>query len=153
MDPSIIVTIGWMGFTGYIASIFGCFLAGFYLDRFKTYKFMALLLNVTALLLWLIITVAIQQGCHINSILILFGMYSFFGIPYFACGIEQAAEMTSPVPEETSSTFILLLGNFCGFIVMYSLGQIIESGYQSAVLYVVLALRLLSTVFVGVAKV
>ncbi|XP_066912881.1 heme transporter FLVCR2-like [Clytia hemisphaerica] len=144
--------IGWMGFTCDIAAIISCLAIGFFLDRYSHHKAVAIFLNAGSMLLWLLFALILTQTKNFNLLFFVYVVYGTVGIPYFASGVEQAAEMTSPVPEGTSSTVILLLGNIYGFVMIFTFGAMIEDGYPLTTLYLILGLYVLSTAFVTFSK-
>ena len=141
--------IGWMGFTCNIAAIISCLIIGFYLDHYVHHKAIALCLNGGSALLWLAFSFVLVMTKNFNLLFVIYAIYGTVGIPYFASGVEQAAEMTWPVPESTSSAVILLLGNLYGFAFIFVFGALIEDGYPMATLYLILGLYVLSTTLVG----
>lgn len=144
--------IGWMGFTCDLAAIFSCLVIGFYLDRYAQHKAVAVFLNCGSMLLWLLFVILLTHTNNFQLLFLSYVLYGTVGIPYFASGLEQAAEMTSPVPEGTSSTVVLLLGNIYGFIMIFTFGVMIEEDYPLTTVYVILALYVISTAFVSFAK-
>ena len=151
-DSTVQVTIGWMGFTCDITAILSCFFIGLYLDRYAHHQGVAIFLNLGSFIFWLIFTLVLTKANNIQALFVIYAIYGIFGIPYFASGIEQAAEMTSPVPEGTSSAVILLLGNFYGFVLIFMLGALLEDGFPMTTLYIILGLYLITTIFVCIAK-
>ena len=145
--------IGWMGFTCDIAAIVSCLVIGFYLDRYARHKAVAVFLNAGSALLWLGFSLVLTRSKNFDILFAVYVVYGTMGIPYFASGVEQAAEMTSPVPESTSSAVILLLGNLYGFIFIFVFGALIEYGYPLTTLYLILGLYVTSTALVGFSKV
>ena len=152
IEPKIQHLIGWMGFTCDVAAIVSCLMIGFYLDRYAHHKVVAVFLNGGAMLFWLIFTLILTQTKNFQLLFTVYVLYGLVGIPYFASGVEQAAEMTSPVPEGTSSTVILLLGNLYGFIFIFMFGALVEEGYPLTTVYTILAFYVISTALVAFAK-
>ena len=138
--------LGWMGFCCDMAAILACLLIGIMLDIYHTFRLIAVLLNFFSMLVWLAFVLVLTNTTDFTSMFILYVAVGIFGVPYFASGIEQAAEMTYPVSEETSSTIILILGNLYGFIFVVTLGLEAEikhvriAGYTMVVLYLISAL-------------
>ena len=144
--------IGWMGFTGNIAAIVSCLVFGFYLDRYAHHKSVAVFLNTGSTLLWLAFCLVLTRSKSFDLLFFVFVLYGTMGIPYFASGVEHAAEMTSPVPESTSSAVILFLGNLYGFVFIFVFGSLIEAGYPLTTLYLILGLYVISTALVTFSK-
>ena len=61
---------------------------------------------------------------------------SVFALPYTSMGIEQAAEITYPVREETSTMIMNLVGYAFGFFNILVLGAVIEAGYLKTASFV-----------------
>ena len=148
-DTYIQHQIGWMGFTCNISAIISCLIIGFFLDRYAHHKAVAVFLNGGSALLWLAFSLVLSRTKNFDLLFVIYAIYGTVGIPYFASGVEQAAEMTSPVPESTSSAVILLLGNLYGFAFIFVFGALIEDGYPMTTLYLILGLYVLSTTLVG----
>ena len=92
---------------------------------------------------------------HTKRFELLYALYvglGVCGVPYFSAGLEQCCEMTFPVSEEVSSTFILILGNGYGFIFIIGLGFLQQSGYVALVGYIMVGLYAVSTLLTLVAK-
>lgn len=83
---------------------------------------------------------------------VLYLILGVVGVPWFAAGLEQSAEMTYPVSEETSSTVILILGNAYGFVFIFTLGYAAELGYLRVVGYCMVGLYFVSSVLAAFAK-
>ena len=73
-------------------------------------------------------------------------------VPFFSSGIEQAAEMTYPVSEVTSSSVMLLLGNAYAFVFIVVFGLLAQNHYIGAVGYIMVALYALAALLASVAK-
>ena len=144
--------IGWMGFTCEIAAIVSCLVIGFYLDWYAGYKTVSVILNAGSAIFWLLFSTVLTTSKNFDLLFVIFVLYGTMGIPYFASGIEHAAEMTFPVPENTSSAVILLLGNLYGFIFMYVFGALIEYGYPWTTLHLILGLYVISTALAYFSK-
>lgn len=151
-DANIQHFIGWMGFACDIAAIFSIFLIGLYLDRYPRHQGVAMFLNGGSFWMWLIFIIILTETRNFTAMFVVYTIYGIVGIPYFASGVEQAAEMTSPVPEGTSSTMIMLLGNIYGFAFIFSIGVLIEDGFERTAVYIILGLYLVSFILVCIAK-
>ena len=144
--------IGWMGFSCNIAAVVSCYVIGVFLDRTSRYKGVAVFLNGCSALTWLAFTMVLTQTTSFRGVFAAYVIFGTVGIPYFASGVEQAAEMTWPVPEGTSSTVILLLGNLYGFVLILGLGSLAEKGYNIEVVFVIFGLYALSTFLLCLTK-
>jgi hypothetical protein len=49
-----------------------------------------------------------------------FSVLGFFALPFLPIALESAAECTFPVPEETSSGMLMMLGNVLGIPVIFA---------------------------------
>lgn len=144
--------IGWMGFSCNIAAAVSCYVIGIFLDRTSRYKGVAVFLNACSVLAWCAFTMVLTQTSSFKGVFAAYVVFGTVGIPYFASGVEQAAEMTFPVPEGTSSTVILQLGNMYGFGLIFGLGSLAQKGYHIEVVFIILGLYALSTFLLCLAK-
>jgi len=144
--------IGWMGFTCNIFAVVSCYFIGIFLDRTSRYKAVAIFLNGSSLLLWLAFIMILTRTKSFEALFAIYAVYGAVSIPYFASGIEQAAEMTYPVSEGTSSMVILYLGNLYGFGLTLGLGHLLQQQYHMVTLYLILALYGLATLFLCISK-
>lgn len=144
--------IGWMGFSCNIAAAVSCYVIGVFLDRTSRYKAVAVFLNACSVLAWCAFAVILTQTSSFKGVFAAYVVFGTVGIPYFASGVEQAAEMTYPVPEGTSSTVILQLGNIYGFGLILGLGSLAQKGYHFEVVFVILGLYAFSTFLLCLAK-
>ena len=120
--------IGWMGFGCDAVAIISMFVFGLILDKFQCFRTVAICLNLFSLFLMLAFLTILTQMRNFTLLFVDYVLLGAFGIPFFATGIEQAAEMTYPVPEGTSSAVILIMGNLYGFVMVLFLGALIEKG-------------------------
>ena len=139
--------IGWMGFTAYMTSILSMFLIGLWLDKFKIHQKVSILLNACSTIVWLIFILVLTQTSSFVAVFIVYGILGAVAIPYFSSGIEQAAEMTYPVPEIISSTVILIIANFYGFLLILVLGYLVDTGHVRVVGYIMFFFYILATFF------
>lgn len=144
--------IGWMGFWNNMVAIVSFIFIGLLLDRYHKYQLTAIILNLTSLIVWLVWVVVLTNTKSFTAIYIIYVLIGLFFVPYFAVGIEQAAEMTYPVSEETSSSVILVLGNVYAFIFIVALGVLAETGYVNLVGYLMAGMYFISTILSMVAK-
>ena len=140
------IYIGWMGFVCTIAGIFGCLVVGIVLDKCKKHQCIAIFLNFSSTIMWMAFTLILTKTDSFLGAFIMFSVFGAFGYPYYASGLEQAAEMTYPVPEEISSALILILGSLYGLIFNLVLGYLISVGCSEIALYSMAGLYLLATV-------
>ena len=145
-------TVGWMGFSCDSLAIFSCLFIGLWLDRYHRHKAMAVLLNTCSLITWLAFILILTRAPNIVGLFVMYSVLGVVGVPYFSCGIEQAAEMTYPVPEGTSSAVILILGNLYGFIFILVLGELNQAGHIQLSGFIIAGLYLLSTALSCISK-
>lgn len=144
--------IGWMGFWNNMVAIVSFIFLGILLDRYHKYQLTAFILNVTSLITWLAWVVVLTNASSFTAVYMIYVFLGLFFVPYFACGIEQAAEMTYPVSEETSSSAMLVLGNIYAFIFIVALGVLAQNGYVQLVGYLIVLMYFVSTVLSCLAK-
>ena len=144
--------IGWMGFTCNISAVVSCYIIGIILARTSKYKAVAIFLNASSMLLWLAFIMILTRTKSFEALFAIYAVYGAVGIPYFASGVEQAVEMTYPVPEGTSSTVILFLGNLYGFGLILGFGYLLQQQYHMVTGYLILALYGLATLLLCIAK-
>ena len=104
------------------------------------------------MVLWLVFVLVLR---YTNSFTALYVIYLALGVvfvPFFATGIETAAEMTFPVSEETSSTVMLVFGNLYAFAMIYGFGMLAAEGFIATTGFAMVGLYFLSTLFAGLAK-
>lgn len=144
--------LGWMGFWSDMAAIISCLIIGILLDSFYVHQLVAIFLNGTSLVVWLAFFLALTITDSFTALYVLFVLLGVFGIPYFASGIDQCAEMTYPVSEGTSSAVILIIGNLYGFVFIFVLGAAVEIGYVQVAGYTMVVLYFISTILALFAK-
>lgn len=146
------IKIGWMGFWNNIVAMFSFVFIGLLLDRFHKYQLTAVLLNLTSMILWLVFVVVLTNTKQFDLLYVIYVLLGLCFVPYFAVGIEQAAEMTYPVSEEISSSVILVLGNVYAFILIIALGVLAQSGYVLVVGYLMVGMYAVATLLASLAK-
>ncbi|XP_057306996.1 feline leukemia virus subgroup C receptor-related protein 2-like [Hydractinia symbiolongicarpus] len=144
--------IGWMGFTGYVVSICSCVLVGLWLDKFHAHQLVAMFLNGLSAVTWLLFVFLLTQTKNFISLFIYFSVVASVAVPNFATGIEQAAEMTYPVPVIISSSVILVLSNLYAFILLLCFGLLAEAGFIQIVCYTMFGFYLVSTLLSCLAR-
>eukprot|EP00111_Clytia_hemisphaerica_P018777 TCONS_00055529-protein len=151
-SPAIQHFIGWTGAMGDIAACASMLVGGFVQDRYSKHRELAIVLNAGSFIFWLVFALVLTLSNNLYILFLSYAIFAVFSIPYFGSGIEHIAEMTSPVPEGTSSSIVLILSNIYGFITIYAFGKLIESGFPLTTICLILLLYLLSTIFVTFAK-
>ena len=146
------VDIGWIGFTFTFTGIVGILLCSFITDQWKCYKLISILLLLGTLCCWIMLVIFKKEMLSFGVLMIFFGFFGLFSVAMVPNGIEQGVEMTYPVPEGTSSAFIVITGNFYGFILVLFLGAWIDNGKVMLSCYIGLGAYLASFIFVCISK-
>ena len=144
--------IGWMGFSADFFGILGVIIGGYIADKYKCYRFLSMAMVFGALIAWVAFTFTLMHTNSSLGMFVAFCVVGFLGIPYFATGIEQAVEMTYPIPEGTSSAIILLVGNLYGFVFILFLGAWVDKGKLVIVCYITIGIYCLSFFFICVTR-
>ena len=146
-------SIGWMGFWNNMVAVVAFVTIGRLLDRYHRYRLTAVLLNLGSMFLWLVFVVVLTTSA--SSFTTLYVIYVLLGVvfvPFFSSGIEQAAEMTYPVSEVTSSSVMLLLGNAYAFVFIVVFGLLTQDRYVNVVGYIMVALYCLAALLASMTK-
>ena len=144
--------IGWMGcFYNIAACITSVFLA-IWLDRYKKFQIGAILLTLGSVVMWTTFVIVLNYVHSFVAVFILFVLFGFVGVSYFATGVEQVAEMTYPVPEEISSGFLLTLANLYATIFIFTFAPVVQRGYPKTVEFVIAGIYLCSFVLSCLGK-
>lgn len=146
------VDIGWIGFTFTFTGIVGILLCSIITDQWKCYKLISILLLLGTLCCWIMLVIFKKEMLSFGVLMIFFGFFGLFSVAMVPNGIEQGVEMTYPVPEGTSSAFIVITGNFYGFILVLFLGAWIDNGKVMLSCYIGLGAYLASFIFVCISK-
>ena len=146
------VDIGWIGFTFTFTGIVGILLCSFITDQWKCYKLISILLLLGTLCCWIMLVIFKKEMLSFGVLMIFFGFFGLFSVAMVPNGIEQGVEMTYPVPEGTSSAFIVITGNLYGFILVLFLGAWIDNGKIMLSCYIGLGAYLASFIFVCISK-
>ena len=146
------VDIGWIGFTFTFTGIVGILLCSIITDQWKCYKLISILLLLGTLCCWIMLVIFKKEMLSFGVLMIFFGFFGLFSVAMVPNGIEQGVEMTYPVPEGTSSAFIVITGNLYGFILVLLLGAWIDNGKIMLSCYIGLGAYLASFIFVCISK-
>ncbi|XP_065647376.1 uncharacterized MFS-type transporter C09D4.1 isoform X2 [Hydra vulgaris] len=144
--------VGWMGMFSFICGIIGCLVFGIILDRIKKFRALSIVTNFTSMITWLGFILILKKTDSFFGPFVMFLIYGFFAYPYANIGLEQSAEMTFPVPEEFSSTFILFIGNLYALTFSLIFGVFNQFGLIEIVPYIITGFYLLSTLLTCVVK-
>ena len=144
--------IGWMGFFYNIAACITSILLAIWLDRYKKFQVGAILLTIGSLVIWTTFVIVLNYIRSFVPVFILFVLYGFVGVSYFAIGVEQVAEMTYPVPEEISSGFLLTLANLYATIFIFTFAPVVQRGYPKTIEFVIAGIYLCSFILSCLGK-
>merc|ERR1711973_748062 len=123
-----------MGFWNNMVAVVAFITIGRLLDRFHQFRLTAVLLNFTSMLLWLVFVIVLTSSkSSFTSLYVLYVLLGVAFVPFFSSGIEQAAEMTYPVSEVTSSSVMLSLGNVYAFVFIVVFGLLTQNHYIEVV--------------------
>ena len=144
--------IGWMGFFYNIAACITSVLLAIWLDRYKKFQVGAILLTIGSLVIWTTFVIVLNYIHSFVPVFILFVLYGFVGVSYFATGVEQVVEMTYPVPEEISSGFLLTLANLYATIFIFTFAPVVQRGYPETIEFVIAGIYLCSFILSCLGK-
>lgn len=139
--------IGWMGFTLNMIAILGCFVFGLLLDRYHCYQKVAVFLNASSGVVWLIFILVSRNTNNFSLLYLLITLLGIVNVPFFSTGLEQAAEMTYPVSEGISSAVLLTLANVYACLLILVSGILIEKGHLGIVQFGILSVYICSTLY------
>ena len=146
------VDIGWIGSLFTFTGIVGILLCSFITDQWKCYKLVSILLLLGTLCCWIMLVIFRKEMVSFGVWMVFFGIFGLFSIAMVPNGIEQGIEITYPVPEGTSSAFIVITGNLYGFILVLFLGAWINNGKIMLSCCISLLAYLASFLFVCITK-
>ena len=110
--------VGWIGFVGSVIGIPGMLLAGFWLDRTKTFKKSFIACSGLIFITCLAFTIAVKFTAPIGVIFVIVCLFGFLTAALTTMGFLLGAELTYPVPEITSSGVLLTCGQMFGVLVL-----------------------------------
>ncbi|XP_028410022.1 uncharacterized MFS-type transporter C09D4.1-like [Dendronephthya gigantea] len=110
--------VGWVGFIGSVIGIPGMLLAGFWLDRTKTYKKSFVACSGFIFITSLAFTLAVKYNAPIEVIFLIVALFGFLTAALTTMGFLLGAELTYPVPEISSSGVLLTCGQMFGVLVL-----------------------------------
>ena len=134
--------IGWMGFILLNGGFLVTLIMGKILDQYKCYHFLSSLITFLIFAAWALFT---NIFIFVKSLTYLVASVFFLGLlftPFLALGFEQAAEMTYPISEGTSSSFLVISSNVYSFIFLLVFGNLIDSGHTNLVSWICLGFLL-----------
>ncbi|XP_066920235.1 uncharacterized MFS-type transporter C09D4.1-like [Clytia hemisphaerica] len=144
--------IGWLGFTFLMISYASSSIFAIWIDKFSSYRTISILLNICSFWVWLLFTVFFLETNDFTILFFLFTILGFVGLPYSYLGLEHAVEVTYPIPESTSSVFILMVSNLYTFIFVLAFGEMINSRYLYLTCYSFLFLYGVSSTLAIITK-
>ncbi|XP_038667187.1 feline leukemia virus subgroup C receptor-related protein 1 isoform X2 [Scyliorhinus canicula] len=135
---------GRIGLTLVVSGMVGSIIAGFWVDRTKTYKQTTLAVYIIAFIGMLVFTFTLNLG-YLQVIFVTAGSLGFFMTGYLPLGFEFGVEITYPEPEGTSSGLLNASAQLFGIVFTLAQGKL-KSNYGT------LAgnLFLCSWIFVGI---
>ena len=104
------------------------------------------------MIVWLAFIITLKKTDSFFVVVAMFSIFGFVAYPHITIGLEQSAKMTCPVPEESSSAFILVLVHIYGLIFGLAFGYFIRSGLVETVSYIIAGLYLLATLLTWASK-
>lgn len=138
--------IGWMGFWNNIVGIAASLFIGILMDKSRSYRAAALLLNSFSLIIWISLIVVITSTKSFVAVCTLYVIFAIVYLPFNATSVQQAAEMMKGVPEEMSNNMLFWSSNLCGFVFTFVFGEVIQAGYVRVAGYCMAGLYLVSSV-------
>ncbi|XP_066912876.1 heme transporter FLVCR2-like [Clytia hemisphaerica] len=121
--------IGWIGFTGNTATIIGVIVFASIVDKYKCYKKMMFFLFFMQILSWIAFSSVILYWKVKLLLFLTYAALCIFSIPFMAIGMSYSAELTYPISEGLSSGVSLMFGNGFGFLVIITMGRLIDANY------------------------
>lgn len=154
MSASIInkTDLGWVGFSGNMASIVGILLFSAIVDKNKCYQKFSLFLTFGTVVAWTFFSLVLLHWKVYYWVYVSFNLLCFVGVPFIVIGLEYAAELTYPVPEDLAAAIIYIVGNMYALIYVTALGYLIDTGKLEHVCYIVLGLYALSFILMCFVK-
>ena len=105
------------------------------------------------MLIWLVFVVVLTSSkSSFTSLYVIYVLLGVAFVPFFSSGIEQAAEMTYPVSEVTSSSVMLTLGNVYAFVFIVVFGLLTQNHYIEVVGYLMVGLYCVAGLLACVTK-
>ena len=144
--------IGWMGFSYSIVPVLTTILFGFLVNKYHTFRSVASGTMLACLALTIAFFVVLLKTHAFIVLFIVYTLLGAFGVPFLATGMEQAAELTYPVPEGTSGAVIMMVGNIYTFVMVLALGFVIEKGNMLLLGGISVGFYLLATILAACVK-
>lgn len=138
-------SVDWIGFALTLVSYLSTLIIGVWIDRFRSYRSSAIMLNIASLATWLLFTLLFFET---ETLFLLYAVFIGLGLvslPYIYLGTEHAVELSHPVDELVSSAFILSLGNLYTFVFLLPISILTEKGYYKTLCLIILGLYVLSS--------
>lgn len=149
---SYISYIGWMGFGSILTGMISFIVIGKSLDKWHNYRSTSIFLTISGFIGWLIFFTTLLYIKNFTVVFNIYVVFGFFIFPFFAGGIEQAAEMTYPVSEESSGVLLMTLSNVYAFLFNLAVGHALQNGYIHTSGFIVAGLYIVSTFFAYMTK-
>ena len=120
--------IGWVGFTYKCCGIFGIFMSGVIVDKFKCFCQLSIAITLCALLSWVGITVLLLHSKYELAYFLVFGVTGIFSMAFTSHGVVQAMQMTYPLSKSTTGAVMFGVGELYAFAFVLVLGHLIDQG-------------------------
>lgn len=147
-NKNIMTSISWVGFALTLVSYLSTLIFGVWVDRFRSFRSSAVMLNIGSLATWLLFTLLFFETERLFLLCAVFIGLGLFALPYVYMGTEHAVELTYPVDERISSALLLTLGNLYTFLLLVPISTLTDKGYPKTACLIMLGLYVLSTAFV-----
>lgn len=145
--------IGWIGFTYESCGIFGIFMSGVVVDKFKCFRLLSIAITLCALLSWVGITVLLLYSKYELAYFLVFGVAGIFSMAFMSHGVVQAMQMTYPLSESTTGAVMFCIAELYAFVFVLVLGHLVDQGRVSLVLYIGSGLYFVAFFLVCITKV
>ena len=138
-------SVDWIGFALTLVSYLSTLIIGVWVDRFRSYRSSAIMLNIVSLATWLLFTLLFFETETLFLLCAVFIGLGLVALPYVYLGTEHAVELSYPVDELVSSAFVLSLGNLYTFVLLVPISTLTEKGYYKSSCLIIVGLYVLST--------
>ena len=144
--------IGWMGFIACTAPFFTTILFGFIVNKYHAFRSVAVGTIFTSMILTVIFFVVLLKTRAFMVIFIDYILLGGFALPFLATGMEQAAELTYPVPEGTTGAVVIMVSFLYAFVMVSALSVVVEEGKVLLTAAILVGFYLLATILAACVK-
>ena len=113
------------------AGLLGAGIAGVVLEKTRLYVPVLRLGIVAALACTVFMLGSLRRDAE-DALTASFALLGFFLIPLLPVALENAAECTYPIPEDTSSALLMTIGQVVGIILIFALGPLLATPASAA---------------------